>query len=191
VQSVKTFTLNLSAGSSGQAGMTWTVNLGTVDQTRYFFNAGGQLNVVTSGFTNLSGTTRGESIRTLMVTNFVSKTMRANSFDPRTGAGGSVTNDTTALGYYGQTTTPTQRLRINSTSYYSGDWMEIDYSTNGTTGSYGANGNAVTITLRAFSSSTGSTEPADSINISCNVTLQAALPPSTFLTQSWATPTIS
>ena len=187
----KNQTLSASAGASGSSSATFTVSFASVDQARYFFNAGGYIRLYYSGFTNTGGTSRGTSIQTLAQSNFTGKRMNAISYNAREGAGGTVVTDTTTLGYYGESTGANQRLRINSTSYYTGDYVYMNVNTNGTAGSYSANGNTVTLTFGAFSASTGSTQPADSINITLGIGCQAIEPPTTYITKTWGTITIS
>ena len=187
----KNIALSAAAGVSTSSSATWTVTFASVDQARYFFNAGGQIYVVYNSFTNTGGTSRGTSIQTLAQTNFFSKTMNSNSFSARGGSGGTVVTDITTGGYYGQTITATERCRINSTSYYTGDYINLNINTNGTTGSYGANGNTITLTFGALSAATGSTQPADSINVTLSMQVAIFAPATTYLANSWGTPTIA
>jgi hypothetical protein len=170
---------------------TFTITFATVDAARYFFNAGGSINLAYSNFVNTGATARGVSIYTMAATNFVSKRLRAASFDARTGAGGTLSIDTTAGGYYGLSTSPTTDFQLASTSYYTGDYFIVNYSTNGTVGSHLANGNVLTITPVAYSATTGSTQPADLINILLEMNCTLQLPETTNLTNTWGTPTIT
>ena len=190
--STKSTTLNAAAGVSATGTITFTITFGSgVDATRYFFNAGGSILIEQVVFTNTGGTSRGASIGTLASTNFSSKRLNAASYGARAGSGGTLVTDTTTGGYYGLTTTPTQMFRVNSTSYYTGDFLSINYSTNGTAGSYGANGNVLTITITLFSATTGSTQPADSINVTDQITCTVRYPETTNLTNTWGTATIT
>jgi len=188
----KSVAMSAAASASATGTITFTITFGSgVDATRYFFNAGGKINLTFNSFTNTGGTDRGTSINTLASTNFASKLLNAASFGARTGAGGTVITDTTAGGYYALSTSPTENFRVNSTSYYTGDYFAVSYSTNGTTGSYSANGNILTITVTAFSSTTGSTQPSDSINVTLVMGITATLPETTNLTNTWGTVTIT
>jgi flagellar basal body rod protein FlgG len=124
-------------------------------------------------------------------TNFGSKRMNAASYGARTGTGGSVSVDITGGGYYGLNTSDSTQFYVTSTSYYTGDNFQMFTRTNGGAGSYGANGNIVTVTAQAFSATTGSTQPADSINIQLTMLLTATFPETTNLTNSWGSVTIS
>jgi hypothetical protein len=191
--STKTTTLNAAAGVAATGTITFTITFGSgVDATRYFFNSRGSITVAYASFTNTGGTSRGTSIQTLAQTNFSNKTLQATNYTTRAGTGGTGVSDSIIGGYYtGLTTTPTQKFRVDSTSYYTGDFFAVNYSTNGTTGSYGANGNTITITVTAFSATTGSTQPADSINVTLGMTCTVQYPETTNLTNTWGTATIS
>jgi hypothetical protein len=189
--STKGMNLIASAGVAVSGSITFTITFASVDQARYFFNAGGSINLAYSSFTNTGATARGTSIQTMAQTNFGSKRLNAASFGARTGAGGTVSIDTTAGGYYGLSTSPTTDFQLASTSYYTGDYFIVNYSTNGTVGSYNANGNVLTITPVAYSATTGSTQPADSINVLLLMTCTLQLPETTNLTNTWGTPTVA
>lgn len=189
----KSTTMTAASNTAVTGIITFTITFGSgVDATRYFFNSGGFITLVYASFTNIGGTSRGTSIQTLAETNFSSKRLNAITYGARGGSGGTIVTDTTTGGYYtGLTTTPTQKFRVNSTSYYTGDYFAIDYSSNGTTGSYSANGNTITITVTAFSATTGSTEPADSINVTLGMQCQVRFPETTNLTNTWGSVTIA
>jgi hypothetical protein len=189
----KAVTMSAAANVSSTGTITFTITFGSgVDATRYFFNAGGRIYLYYSAFTNTGGTSRGTSIQTLAQTNFANKNLYATTYSARGGSGGTLVTDATTGGYYtGLTTTPTEKFRVNSTSYYTGDYLAVNYSTNGTAGSYSANGNTITITVTAFSATTGSTQPADSINVSLTMGCNVFYPNTTNLTNTWGTATIS
>jgi hypothetical protein len=191
--STKNITMSAAASASVTGTATFTLTFGSgVDATRYFFNAGGRLRFYYSSFTNTGGTSRGTSIQTLAQTNWASKIMGSTSYDARTGTGGTIVTDATAGGYYtGINATPTEKFRVNSTSYYTGDYLYLNFSTNGTAGSYSANGNILTVTIGAFSATTGSTQPPDSINITLGVGVDVVYPETTNLTDTWGTVTIA
>ena len=184
-------TLSAAAGVATNGGTIFTCTFASVDQCRYFFNAGGYITLAYNSSTNTGGTARGTSLITLSQTNFASKSINAITFSARAGSGGTLVTDTTTLGYYGQTTSDVAYCRINSTSYYSGDYFEMRVRTNGTAGSYGANGNIVYITPFLNSAATGATQPADSINVNIVFTVTAYYPATTYLTNSWGSVTIA
>lgn len=192
VASTKNIAINVGASVQGTSTVTWTITWSSADQARYFFNAGGYIIISSGTFTNSGGTSRGTSINTLCATNFASKRINATTMGARTGAGGTLVTDTTGTGYYSFPTGATEYLRINSTSYYSGDYVTMSVNTNGTTGSYGANGTTMTISFFALSATTGSTQPSDSINITQGMVCTAYYPPTAGgLSNTWGTVTIT
>jgi hypothetical protein len=188
-----TVTMTAGAGVAASGTITFTVTFASLDQARYWFNAGGSFTVGATSFTNTGGTARGTSIQTLALTNFNSKKINANSFGARTGSGGTLVTDVTtgAAGYYGLTTTSTQKFRVNSTSYYTGDYFTLDYYvTGGTTN--GANGTVVTIVATAYSAAAGGSGSFnDNINVTLGMQLYVTYPATTYLTDTWGTPTVA
>lgn len=186
----KTISISAAAGVAGSGSVTFTVTAPNVDQMRYFWNCGGYIIVTAGTFTNTGGTSRGTSIGTLFGTNFASKRINNASYGARTGTGGTVVTDTTAGGYWAASTS-IERLRINSTSYYSGDYMNMSDQVSGSAGSYGGLGPFYLVTVGGYSATTGSTQPPDSINISQVITLTVYYPETTNLSNSWGTFTIT
>jgi hypothetical protein len=189
----KAVTLNAGANASATGQITFTITLSSgIDATRHFFNAGGQIEIYYSAFTNTGGTSRGTSIQTLAQTNFATKNMLARSFSARSGTGGTVITDTTASGFYNLPNTLVTRCEINSTSYYTGDFIRVEYSAAGGAGTGGGgNGNVMTVRITAFSATTGSTQPADTINVSLTMGCNVRFPSTTYLSNSWGSATIA
>jgi len=174
------------------ANIAYSVQFANVDAARYFFNAGGYLNLEYLSFTNSLGNPRGDSIGTLVQTNFVSKNMRSNSFGARTGSGGTLVTDVTTgtAGYYGINTTPTTKIRIDSAGYFSSDYFLVDYSNSGGAGLNNGNGNIVNLNVVFYSGTIGSTEPTDDINITVGMRLVVVEPETDNLSNSWGTVTV-
>lgn len=184
-------TINVGNNTSGSNEMRWEVTLAAVDHFRFFFNAGGNITVYYVSFTNTGGTSRGTSIQTLAQTNFLQKSMYSNSYSARSGAGGSVNSDITTGGYYGVGTSgsPSIPLIITSTSYYSGDSVRLETWSNSTTGSYGANGN--TITMRFMFTSSTVNAFNSSINISLTMGISVNAPSTAYMPRPYLTPSIT
>lgn len=183
------FTLpNQLAGTTYQ--MIRTVTFSSGDAARYFFNAGGQINLVVISVSNGGGTTRGASLATLAQTNFASKKFGAADFVARTGSGGTATDSTTGAGYYSFTTSDVSKCRITSTTAtYTSDTIELFARSNGTQGSNADAGSVVTLTLN-LTSATQTGGFNDSINITVNYRVDIIYPSSTYLTNTWGTVTI-
>lgn len=188
----KTISVSAAAGANGSGSQSWAVTFASVDAARYFFNAGGYITIGYKSSTT-NGTARSASQVTLAQTNFASDLKRDIQWDGRTGTGGTVvTNLTTNKGYYGSATAAYETIvQINSTSYYSSDYMYMQSYQTGGAGSYGANGNVINILVFHFSSATGSTQPSDTCSASLVYTCTAWAPTTTYLTNTWGTPTIA
>jgi hypothetical protein len=170
-----------------------TITFASVDQARYFFNAGGQLNFVITSVGSNDSTSRSADAVTVIGTGLGG----VSAFKATTNGGRTVTTNTTSTGYYGLTTTPTTLQQITTTSStYSGDYVQLLWSTNGTAGSYGANGNVITLSLVYYSAHTSTTSAlygssGDTLNITVNHRIDVVYPESTNLSNSWGTVTIA
>ena len=171
--------------------MTRTATFASADQARYFFNAGGQLNFVVISVTNTGGTNRGASLATLAVTNFASAKVLGGNNSGRTGTGGTLNTNNTALGYYAATTSNANIVSITSTTAaYTTDQLGFSYKTNGAQGSYSDNGTTMNLNLLLYA---GAQSPAfnDSISITVNHRVDVIYPEATFLANTWGSVTIS
>ena len=183
--------------------ITRTATFASADQARYFFNAGGQLNLVFTGTTNGDGTSRSGDLVTLISTNLVSvNNFRQGSNGTRTGTGGTATS-TYASGYYGLTTSAQPIVKITSaTASYTTDYVQVAVSSNGTQGANGDKGSVVTFTITIYSDTRTDGTPGgpggaaggyfnDSINITPSHRIDVVYPETTNLTNSWGTVTIA
>lgn len=190
--------------------ITRTATFSSGDAARYFFNAGGQINFVISSSTNTGGTQRGADLVTLASTNFVSyPTFRATSGGGRTGTGGTLVTNSTAIGYYNLTTSFQTLCKISSTtSPYTGDYIQLDVKSNGVQGLNADVGSVITFQLTLYSAAqtaypapapnppgTGTTTTnittEDAINITVNNQLDVVYPETSNLTNSWGTVTVA
>ncbi len=192
VSTTKSLVWNAAAGVASDQSVTFTITAPSVDQMRYFWNAGGYVRVYFVSSTNTGGTSRGTSMVTLFGTNYVSKIFKGVSSQSRTGTGGTLTTDNTSQGFWSFSgISTTEWTRITSTSYYTGDFMTVSTLTNGVAGSYGGNGSVVYLTVRGYSATTGSTQPPDSINTTIVVGCLVQYPEATYLSNSWGTFTVT
>lgn len=183
-----------AGGVQGSTTITRTITFSSVDQCRYFWNAGGRITFDVTSVTNVDGTTRSGSMVTLCNTNFNAKTTLARSSLARTGTGGAVTNDTTGSGFYNLITSYQTFCKIFGQTYpYSGDYIEYNLLTNGTAGSYGGNGNVITMQFIAVSATTGSgpSPTSDPMSVTINYTITVTYPSTSYLSNSWGTATIA
>ena len=183
-----------AGGVAGSTTITRTITFSSVDQCRYFFNAGGRFSFVVTSVTNNDGTTRSASIVTLARTNFESKLIRSRSAQARTGTGGTSVTDVTGSGFYNLTTGYTTFTQIYGQTYpYTADYIQYQVLTNGTAGSYGGNGNVITLRFYAFSGTTGTgpSPTSDPMNVTINYIVYAFYPSTSYLSNSWGTATIA
>jgi hypothetical protein len=186
------YTMSAAIGASATNTQTRTVTFSSIDQCRYFFNAGGRITWDFTSGTNNDGTSRSAAIVTLGVTNINAYTMLARSASGRTGSSGTVTTNIIGLGFYNLLTTNTNFCTIESDAYpYITDYMQLNIRTNGGAGSYSGNGNIVTLELTTFSGTTGSSSFNDTLNVTMNYTITVTYPSTTYLGNSWGTATIA
>lgn len=186
----KTVVAQAAGNEANLASQTWTVTFPSVDQARYFFNAGG--NITLSYWASSSfGTPRDNSLITLAQTNFASKSLYATTWGARTGVGGTVLSDITADGFYGVATVDSTYLSIQSTSYYGSDSIAVNAYTSGGAGSYAGNGNVLYISAQTYSSIVGASQPTDTLFCSITFRLSVTYPSTFYLSNSWGTVTIT
>jgi hypothetical protein len=198
-----------SNGTNGAWTITWTqtVTFPSADQTRYFFNAGGLITLDMSftansvdndpDWTRLVGYMGKLSLAGRV--NGAAQTIASVSYTGfnRGGTGGTQTTLASTTGWYNLTGTPTTMIQINdATSPYTGDYIRVTATATSTT----------VLTLVTTWVSSARTNPGETTNISGGTTTASPftafgtapavlcryVPPSTtYLTNSWGTPTIA
>ena len=186
------YSFNITAdwNQNGQGYGIRTLTWSGGDAARYFFNAGGRVGIRVDSIVNNNGTSRSQSIVTLGA-NFGQKSFGSMTAAARTGSGGNVTSDVTDKGYYQLSTTPFIFTAIDSTSYYNSDYMLCRFSTNGTQGSLGDNGNQLTLSIEFNSPSVGNHDGPydDTLDVTVNYSVIWTYPETTYLSNSWGTVT--
>lgn len=191
------FTLTLNSPNTTAAVTSTvdrTVTFSSGDAARYFFNAGGELRFVIPSFSNPGGTTRGSTIGTLAVSGLGGKTLKAQDMSARTGTGYTVNTDlTTGAGYYSLSTSVVTKAQITGQTggaAYASDTVILQVFSNGTQGS---NSDAGSIVTFRFTLTSAAQSPAfdDSIDLIVNHRIDIAPPSTTYLTDTWGTPTIA
>ena len=185
--------------------VTRTVTFASGDAARYFFNAGGQLNLILNGATSVDGTGRSGDLVTLLNTNLSTiSAFRQASNGGRGGTGGTVNTNNTGLGYWGMTTSPQTLVQITSTtSGYTGDYVIVAANSNGVQGSHGDVGSVITFTITIYSAARTDGTPGgpggalggyfnDTVNVTFGHRIDVVYPETTNLpTASWGTVTIA
>lgn len=171
------------------------VTFSSGNAARYFFNAGGQINLVITSVSNNDGTARSADAASTIGTYLGGvSAFRAHSNAGRTGSGGTLTTNNTAFGYYNLTSTNVVTQQVSSASgTYTGTTAQIYYGSNGTNlAGNGDAGSVVNIFLN-FTDSHNNYAGGfnDTMNITINHRVDIVYPETTNLTNSWGTVTIA
>ena len=169
---------------------TRTVTFASGDAARYFFNAGGQLNLVIISSTN-NATARSVDVSTLLVTNVGGMTAFRNvSNGGRTGTGGTLNTNSTTIGYQGLTTGAVSLIQVTSTTAaYTTDYAQIQMlSSAQNVSAHGDKGAVVSFNLYLNA-------PTHALNAVLSVTLNHRVdivyPETTYLVSQWGTPVVA
>lgn len=165
-----------------------TVSFSGGDQARYFFNAGGRITLTFSIPSGGSDTTK-ETAWTNLLGSKLASLHFDQSTSTRTGSGGTLSIDGSSLGYYDLTTTNQTLIRItDTTTAYTGNYVEVLARNNGSSTANGDNGNVLTFTINYVDGASDTFDGAINMSVRAAVTIT---PPSTAagLTSSWGTVT--
>ena len=166
------------------------VTFASADAARYFFNCGGQINYVCSAVDNTGGNPRSTNLRDMINQIGGVTAFRNTSNGGRSGTGGNIVINNTAIGYRQVTTTPTTIVDNNSlAALYAAQDAQLRVFTSSTDTTNGANGTQVIfrLTLAAQADDTF----GGNVNITLNVRADVVYPETTYLTSVWGTPTIT
>ena len=185
-----TYSPNFTSASTAAA-QTWsftrTITFGSANAARYFFNAGGYLNFITTSVANNNGQGRSADWVTLIGTNFANLTgLRHNANDGRSGTLGTLNTNNTGLGYYNLTTSGQTAVQVTSTGYpYSGDYVYCNLRSDANPGG------VIYLDFVVYSGALQSDFGNKAINVTWNHRIDIIPPESTNLSNTWGTPTIS
>ena len=141
-------TSSISTPWSGTITHVFTVDFGTENAARYFFNSGGQIRWSGS---NTGGSTGSAAAWAALLTAMGTIKMDADS-TTYTGSGGTITNN---IGYYGLTGSLVQTfIHYGSGPTYSGIYYSIQVSCGNYVGTNGGNGSLINCTV-TFSDASG------------------------------------
>ena len=174
---------------------THTITFADANAARYFFNAGGRITWAgarsggTASTKNTSWTdlltacgtlnwTTGTSIQTIAGADYTGTT--------KTGGSGTPTTLSTGVGFYDLTTTDQEVFKQFASTYlYTTNYVSINIKANAAAGS----ATTVTLTVRFDDSHSLNTDELVDGTLTSTVTL--VQPSTTYLTNTWGTPTIS
>lgn len=179
-----------TSDTPNQISEVFTFTFASADQTRYFFNAGGEL-TVTPSISAGAGTSKETSwsnllngIGTLKI-GAISSTRSGTGYTP-------ITINGLALGYWDLTTTDQTLIRLtDSTSAYSTNYVEVLIKTNGVQGSNGDNGNIVTVTVNLVDVDADQFNWGSGVDMTVRVAAGYIPPESVNLSATWSTPTVA
>jgi len=206
-----------TATGSGNAAwtitFTSTVTFPSANQARYFFNAGGLAKIMFGKSVNSTDhdaewNTLAGQCGNIFLSGYVrdaAQTIAGQSYTGTTrlgGTGGTQTTLTTATGFYDLTTTPVTIFQLNSdVGPYVGEFIRVQASVNSNatptvltfTTTWVDDGTVAPGTTADISGGTAVSSPATAIGAAtAPTTLVNLIPPSTtYLTNSWGTPTIA
>lgn len=176
-----------TATSSMDVSRDVLVSFSSADSARYFFNAGGKINIIISAVDN-AGTARSQSVRDLInniggVTNFSTYTNSG-----RSGTGGSISINDTNIGYYNNSGL-TGLVKADDAAPYSGYYAILYGGRYDSVFTNGANGSIVNFRTRIVASADDTLGGAINVTVTTRVDI---IPPSTlYLSDTWGTPTIT
>ena len=188
-----------SSAWTGALTATHTITFPSANAARYFFNAGGIItwagarsggtaNAKNTSWTNLLtacgtiNTTTGTSTQTIAGSSYTGTT--------KTGGSGTPTTLLTGTGFYDLTTSNQEVFKqFDSTYLYTSDFVSINIKANAAAGS----ATVITITVLYKNSSSGADAPAgyETVDGTLTSTITAIQPSTTYLTNTWGTPTLS
>jgi len=165
----------------------FSVTFGDINMVRYWFNAGGLLNSYCSV---ISPTTTKASDWNTFLTNQVGTITLGSNFCSRSGTGGDTLTLNTSVGYYSLTTTYQTLFNIGSTSVtadYGNNYATIEAKIGGALGT--TNSNIVYIKFTLYD--TAGDIVLDTVSGITLCYTGVTNPETTYLTQSWGTPTFT
>jgi hypothetical protein len=201
-QATSTPTSTSASTWSNQLTFTHTVTFSSGDHARYFFNAGGQLQLSFSSpsgsginsLMNALGAASGQII--LSSPSVGTATIAGTAYSGVTKVGGSGTPTTLSAnsGYYALGTTDTvifKQFATGTPSGYVGSYITVYAKTNGTVGANGDNGSVVTFTTVWDEVPNGLTVASGtSVTVTVRPPRSTVDSPSGYLTKTWGTPVV-
>jgi hypothetical protein len=165
-----------------------TVTFDSANQARYFFNAGGQLNLRLS--TVNSADSGAENSFARLVTGLGGVGFRNTTNTGRTGSGITLNTNNTALGYRTNVlNTPATIVQVtDTTASYTASTGYLQVYTSSADTTNGSNG--LSVTFRTIFTVADKTWD-DTLSLTYRTAVDIVFPESTYLTNAWGTPTIS
>lgn len=145
-----------------------TVTFSSADTARYFFNAGGRLQLRLTA-TGSAGTTKESNWVTLINSNLTAMNLDFTT-SARTGTGATLTTNGSAIGYWDLTTSNQTLIRLTEdTAPYTANYLDILCRVAGAAGSNGGLGTQVIFTVNYVDDSSDSFNDSVNLTINCRV----------------------
>ena len=160
---------------------------GGADAARYFFNAGGRLQLVITA-TNNNATARSADFVTLLQTNLGGGIVFQNSSTGRTGSSGTLTSSNTTAGYYTLSTTPTTYANLtpgSATYTYINDWVRLNVNSNNPQGTNGDRGSTITFNIDSATPAQTNSNFNDAVDVTVTTRIDIIPPETTYLGNVW------
>jgi hypothetical protein len=166
---------------------THTITFASADAARYFFNAGGEIRIAC---TRTGGTSTTKNTNWSQLLTDCGTTVFASQGTTKSGGAGSPTTVATTIGYYDMTTTDqTVFKQFAVGAPYTVNALTVSAKTNGVQGANGDVGTVVTITVLFDDAEVDTVN--DTVDGTLTSTCTVRPPSTTYLTNTWGTPTIS
>ena len=188
------FWTNITVGTNAVSSnsFTRTVTFSSGNAARYFFNAGGQINWAFN-VTNIgAATTRSSDMINLYRTSLTGGNIRATTCTGRTGTGNTAIVTATTIGYFNGNTVAYQLANVQSSATsYTTDYanVRLSMSTPNVSGN-SDNGSVITFHFGVFSAPRAANFNAN-LSVAIGTRIDIVNPESTYLNNTWGTPTIA
>jgi hypothetical protein len=167
------------------------------DSARYFFNAGGRISL---GFSVINGADNSkEAAWTALIATALGTLNFDQTTNTRTGTGGTLTTDGSALGFWDMLTTDQKLIRLTgTTAAYTANYVDVWCRVTGPAGVNGGKGNVVTFTIDYYDGAADTTQDLgvppvgqafDAISMTVGASVTITPPETTNLSASWGTVT--
>jgi hypothetical protein len=174
---------------------TRTATFASADQARYFFNAGGEINLELTAGANTGGTGGGAQILNIITACGGIADFRANDNNGRTGTGETETTNDLTIGYYDLTTSNQTISRVDESGAaytpYTSDFITVAVKSNGVQGANGDVGTIITWTITVTGGAASSGGFNDNVDVNFTSKLNFTDPETASgLSDTWGTVTI-
>lgn len=167
---------------------TYTITFSSGDTARYFFNAGGRIELT---FSRSGGTAHQKNTDWSNLCTDMGTILFDTDSTSASGSSGSFDTLASGIGYYDLTTSPqtiVKKFNDTGNADYNLNYIQITAKSNGAVGSNGDVGNVITIAVQFVDDATD-TWPNDTVNGNLATTSVINGPGVSYISNTWGTPT--